>query len=106
MTRHSGIKERGFDIHVENSRVEDFQRVIYSRGWQLLYKHSNAAAMTVVHEFFANAPEGNPGYTVFFRGKQVKYDAATINQLLRLPYNPSGLDEVEYRMNKAQHGRG
>ena len=57
--------------------------------------------MTVVHEFFANAPEGNPGYTVFIRGKQVKYDAATINHLLRLPYNPSGPDVVECWMNEA-----
>ena len=31
----------------------------------------------------------------------MKYDATTINQLIRLPYNPSGLDEVEYMMNEA-----
>ena len=33
VTQHSGIKERGFDIDVENTRVKNFQRVIRSRGW-------------------------------------------------------------------------
>ena len=42
MTRRSGIKERRFNIDVENARVEDFQRVIQSRGWQLFCKHPNA----------------------------------------------------------------
>ena len=31
----------------------------------------------------------------------MKYDVATINQLFRLLYNPSGPDEVEYMMNEA-----
>ena len=82
VTRCSGIKERGFDIDVENTRVEDFQRVIHSRGWKLFCQHPNVAKMTVVHEFFANAPDDKPGYTVFVREKQVKYDVATINQHL------------------------
>ena len=69
VTWRSGIKKRGFDINVENSRVEDFQRVIHSRGWQLFCKHPKAAAMTVVREFFMNTPEGNLGYMVFVRGK-------------------------------------
>ena len=55
----------------------------------------------VVCEFFANAPNGNPGYMVFIGGKQVKYDVVTINQLLWLPYNPSDPNEVKYMMNKA-----
>ena len=55
--------------------------------------------MTVVHEFFANAPEGTSGHMVFVRGKKVKYDVATINHLLRLQYNLTGPDEVEYLLN-------
>ena len=38
---------------------------------------------------------------MFVRGKQVRYDARTINQLLRLPYNPNGPDELDYLMNLA-----
>ena len=69
ITRCSGIKERGFDIDVKNAKVEDFQRVIQSWRWQLFCKHVNAAAMTVVREFFANALECTSGDTVFVRGK-------------------------------------
>ena len=65
----------------------------------MFFKHPNAAAMMVAHEFFATAPEGTSGHTVFVRGKQVKYDAASISHLLHLPYNPSGPDEVQYLLN-------
>ena len=57
--------------------------------------------MIVVCEFFANAVESTSGYTMFVRGKQVRYDAGTINQLFRLPYNPSSPDELDYLMNPA-----
>ena len=57
--------------------------------------------MTVVHEFFENAVECTSGYTVFVRGKRVRYDVGMINHLFRLSYNPSGPDEVEYLMNLA-----
>ena len=57
--------------------------------------------MKVVREFFVNAAKCTSRYMVFVRGKQVRYDAATINQLFRLPYNPSGPDEVDYLMNSA-----
>ena len=60
--------------------------------------------MTVVWELFTNSAEGTSGHTMFVRGKKVKYDATTINQLLRLPYNPSGPDEVEYLMNTTNMG--
>ena len=73
--------------------------VIQNHGWLLFYKHPKAAAMTVVCEFFANAPEGPSNYKVFVRGKEVKYDTTTINNLLRLQYNPTGQDEVEYLLN-------
>ena len=39
VTRRSGLKEQGFDIDVENPRVEYFWRVIDSRGWQIFCKH-------------------------------------------------------------------
>ena len=55
--------------------------------------------MTVVHEFFTNAPEGTSSHMVFVRGKQVKYDATTINHLLCLQYNPTGPNEVDYLLN-------
>ena len=32
ITRRFGIREKGFDIDVENAQVEGFQRVIHSRG--------------------------------------------------------------------------
>ena len=52
--------------------------------------------MTVVGNFFANAAESTSSYTVFVRGKQVRYDTGTINKLFCLPYNPSGPDELDY----------
>ena len=55
--------------------------------------------MMVVREFFTNTPEGPIGHKVFVRGKEVKYDSATINNLLRLQYNPVGPDEVEILLN-------
>ena len=55
--------------------------------------------MTVVRESLVNTVECTSGYTVFVRGKQVRYDMAIINQLLHLLYNPSGPNEVEYLMN-------
>ena len=55
--------------------------------------------MMVVHEFFANAPEGSTGYKVFVRGNEVKYDSATINNLFHLQYNPVGPDEVDILLN-------
>ena len=33
VTKRSGIKERGFEIDVDNTKVEVFQRVIHSHGW-------------------------------------------------------------------------
>ena len=99
MTKRSSIKEWGFEIDVENARVEGFQTVIQNRGWQLFYKHPNSTTMTMVREFFVNAPEGTSNHKVFVRRKEVKYDTVTINNLLRLQYNPTGLDEVEYLLN-------
>ena len=99
MTKRSGIKERGFEIDGENARVEGFHMVIQNRGWQLFCQHPNAAAMMVVCEFFTNAPEGISTHKVFVRGKEVKFDTTTINNLLRLQYNPTDPDEVEYLLN-------
>ena len=84
VTKRSGIKERGFEIDSENARVEGFHTVSQNRGWQLFCKHPKAEAMTVVLEFFMNAPKGLSNYKVFVRGKEVKYDTTTINNLLRL----------------------
>ena len=53
----------------------------------------------MVHEFFANAQEGTSTHKVFVRGKEVKYDTTTINNLLRLQYNPTGPKEVEHLLN-------
>ena len=33
VTHRLGLKERGFDIDVENPKVEYFQRVTESKGW-------------------------------------------------------------------------
>ena len=55
--------------------------------------------MTVVREFYANAVESTSSHTMFVRGKQVRYDAETINQLFRLTYTPVGLDELDLLMD-------
>ena len=99
VTKRLGIKEWGFEIDSENARVEGFHMVIQNQGWQLFCKHPKTVAMTVVREFFANAPEGPSNYKVLVRGKEVKYDTTTINNLLRLQYNPTNPDEVEYLLN-------
>ena len=53
----------------------------------------------VIREFFANAPNDPTIRKVFVRGKEVKYDATTINNLLRLHYNPMGPDDVDLLLN-------
>ena len=95
ITRISGLKERDFDLDSKNPRVEYFQRVIKSRGWQIFYKHPKAATMTVVREFYMNTVENTSTLVVFVREKQVRYDVGTINQLLHLQYTPHGLDELD-----------
>ena len=99
VTKRSGIKEWGFELEGENVRTEGFYKTIQDRRWQLFYRHPKAAAMTMVCEFFVNAPEGPIGHKVFVRGKEVKYDSATINNLLHLQYNPVGPDEVDILLN-------
>ena len=47
VTRPLGLKERGFNIDVDNPRIEDFQRIIQSRC-----KHPKVATMTMVRKFF------------------------------------------------------
>ena len=99
VTKRSGIKERGFELDGENARIEGFYKTIQDCEWQLFCQHPKAIAMTVVREFFANAPEGPTGHKVFVRGKEVKYDSATINNLLRLQYNPVGPNEMDILLN-------
>ena len=79
VTCRSRLKERGFDIDLENPKIEYFQRIIQSRGWQLFCKHPKVAAMTVVRDFYANAVKNTSTPVVFVRGKQVQYDASMIN---------------------------
>ena len=69
VTRQSGLKEQGFDIDVENPRIEYFQRVIQSRGWQNFCKHPKATTKTVVCEFYAYAAKNTSTDMVFVRGK-------------------------------------
>ena len=99
VTCRSRLREKGFDIDVENPKVEEFQRIIQSRGWQLFCKHPKVATMTVIRKFFVNAAESTSSYTVFVRGKLVRYDAEIINQLFHLPYTPSGPNELDYLMD-------
>ena len=99
ITKRSGIKERGFELDSENSRTEGFYKTIQERGWQLFCRHPKAAAMMVVREFFTNAPKGPTGHKVFVRGKEVKHDNVTINNLFRLQYNPVGPDDVDILLN-------
>ena len=99
VTKRSGIKERGFELDGENVRTKGFYKTIQDCRWQLFCQHPKAVAMTVVCEFFANAPKGPTGHKVFVRGKEVKYNSATINSLLRLQYNPIGPDEVDVLLN-------
>ena len=84
VTKQSGIKKQKFEMDIENARVEDFKRVIQNRESKLFCKHPKATTMMIVREFFVNAPEGTSNHKVFVRGKEVKYDTTTINNLLRL----------------------
>ena len=69
ITCRSGLKERGFDIDVENPKVEYFYRVIESRGWQFFCTHPKVASMIVVREFYASAAENTSNLMVFVKGK-------------------------------------
>ena len=50
--------------------------------------------MTIVCEFDENTTENSSTLVVFVRGKQVRYDAGTINQLFHLQYISHGLDDL------------
>ena len=100
-TRRSGLKERGFDLDVENPRVESFQRVIESRGWQIFCKHLKATATTVVCEFYMNTAKNTLTQVVFVKDKQVRYDAGTINQMLHLRYRPHRPNELDLFVDSA-----
>ena len=99
ITKRSGIKKQSFELNSENSRTGEFSQTIQELGWQLSCRHPKAAAMTVVCEFFANAPEGPTGHKVFVRGKEVKYDSTTINNLFLLQYNLVNPDDVDILLN-------
>ena len=68
ITRRSGIKERGFELDNENSKIANFSQTIQESGWQIFCRQPKAATKTVVREFFTNAPE-RPTGQVFIRGK-------------------------------------
>ena len=63
------MKERGFDLKVENYREQYYQKIIESRGWQMFCKHPKVAAITMVLEFYANVAENTSTPVVFVRGK-------------------------------------
>ena len=58
------------------------------------------ATMTVVREFYANIVENTLTHVVFVRGKHVRYDATTINQLFRLQYTPVGPNKLDVLFNR------
>ena len=103
ITRRSGIAERGFELVADNARTQIFYNTIRERGWQIFCRPPKAAAMTVVREFFANAQESPTAHKAFVRGKEVKYDSATINSLFRFDYNPTGPDDVDLLLNNEAH---
>ena len=51
--------------------------------------------MTVVYKLYASIAKNTSTTVVFVRGKQVRYDASTINQLLHLQYTPYKPDELD-----------
>ena len=57
--------------------------------------------MTMFHEFYANVAKKTSSQVVFVRGKQVRYEARTINQLFCPHYTPIGLDELALLMELA-----
>ena len=53
--RRVRLKERGFELN--SPHLAYFETIITQRGWQQFCKPPKTAAMTVIHEFYANTLE-------------------------------------------------
>ena len=85
------LKEISFEIY--SSHLAYFETIIAQKGWQEFCKSPKAATTVVVLEFYANAFE-SPISISAVRERQVKYDAVTINALLKIQNAPHGPDQV------------
>ena len=87
----AGLKERGFDL--DSSHLQYFETIIAQRGWQEFCKPPKAAAMIIVHEFYANTFE-SPVSRTTVREKQVSYDSVTINAFFKIQNTLHGPEQV------------
>ncbi|KAJ0083719.1 hypothetical protein Patl1_29728 [Pistacia atlantica] len=83
------IQERGMDFFDDD--VEGITDIVKKLGWHKFTQTPPSAVAPIVEEFYANLPDSYNGKTRV-RGKEVKFDAETINQYYELPQ----VEEDEY----------
>lgn len=96
------IKERGINLKKVEEQLPEFFQRLQNNGWSCFAREPNKANTYVVREFYSNAAavNFNDGELVAtVRGKQVRFDAATINAVY-------GLEDVDNALYKARATEG
>ncbi|KAJ0096562.1 hypothetical protein Patl1_27998 [Pistacia atlantica] len=75
----------------DDDDVEGITDIVKKLGWHKFTQTPPSAVAPIVEEFYANLPDSYNGKTRV-RGKEVKFDAETINQYYELPQ----VEEDEY----------
>ena len=83
--RRAELKEKAFEI--DSTYISHYEAVINRKVWQIFCKRPKAEAMTIVREFYINAFEAQDA-TVMVRQKQITFNMAAINQLLKIQNAP------------------
>ena len=91
------IQERPMRIPADVEAVAEIEKQISRRGWKTLITYPKGAYTEMVREFYSNAfcvKPANSTFESFVRGKKVKFDAHTINSVLKTKLS-KGKDEWE-----------
>ncbi|KAJ0092115.1 hypothetical protein Patl1_27170 [Pistacia atlantica] len=75
----------------DDDDIEEITNIVKKLGSHKFTQTPPSAVASIVEEFYANLPDNYNGKTRF-RGKEVKFDAETINQYYELPQ----VEEDEY----------
>ncbi|XP_073023626.1 uncharacterized protein [Primulina eburnea] len=76
------IKERGFDLSHPDTQIE---HILEARQWEEFGRQPQDAVISLVREFYANLKVRHDRLVVFVRGKEVAFDARTINTVYGFP---------------------
>lgn len=81
------VHDRSFDINEDDCK--EIYDTITSRGWQRFCETAGMGYYSLTREFYANAhhdKQEKSTYVSFVRGKEVCFDAQTINKVLKIKF--------------------